>query len=135
MGSAQSTETPVSAAEMVAASRLLLSASRRCNADVVKQALAARANPNVRSDHSGRPALSFAAQCADTTVPLQHLLAARAHLDAAAEDGRTALHIAIAWERGAAATKLVEAGASKNIADKHGLTPLELAQRRNKVSI
>lgn len=99
-----------------------------------------------RSDHSGRPALSFAAQCAcafvfnkkhallqscskhfgakaDTALPLQHLLAARANLDAAvatprytqqdgsaqilmvscchassvekAEDGRTALHIAI----------------------------------------
>eukprot|EP00434_Breviolum_minutum_P037006 symbB.v1.2.032798.t1/scaffold3984.1/size46886/1 len=125
MGSTPSTEAPVSEAEMAAASRLLLSASRRCNADVVKQALTARANPNVRSDHSGRPALSFAAQCADTTLPLQHLLAARANLDAAAEDGRTALHIAIAWERGPAATKLVEAGASKNIADKHGLTPLE----------
>eukprot|EP00913_Durusdinium_trenchii_P031210 g29224.t1 len=100
MGSRQSTE-PVSAAEMAAASRLLLNAARRCNADVVKQ----------------------------------RLLAARAHVDAAADDGRTALHIAVAWERGTAATKLVEAGASKNIADKHGLTPLETRPRRNRVTL
>mmetsp|Transcript_44605 Transcript_44605/g.83306 ORF Transcript_44605/g.83306 Transcript_44605/m.83306 type:complete len:135 (+) Transcript_44605:64-468(+) len=118
-----------------AASKLLLSAVRRCSAEAVEEALKIGANPNARSDHSGRPALSFAAQCVDTSQPLQHLLKARAEVDAAANDGRTALHIAVAWERGAAASKLVEAGASRNMADKHGLTPAELARRRNKVNI
>ncbi|CAJ1339961.1 unnamed protein product [Effrenium voratum] len=134
MGSKPSVE-PVSAAEMAVASKLLMGGVRRCNPDIVKKALASRADPNIRSEHSGRPALSFAAQCADTTLPLQHLLAARAQVDAAADDGRTALHLAVAWERGPAVAKLVEAGASTSLPDKHGLSPQELARRRNNVSI
>ncbi|CAE7290638.1 unnamed protein product [Symbiodinium pilosum] len=111
MGSGRSTEHAQPCCESEgsrAASKLLLNAARRCDADAVQKALVMGADPNTRSDHSGRPALSFAAQCADTSQPLQHLLCARAHVDATAHDGRTALHIAVAWERGAAASKLVE---------------------------
>eukprot|EP00931_Biecheleriopsis_adriatica_P112904 TRINITY_DN87744_c0_g1_i1.p1 TRINITY_DN87744_c0_g1~~TRINITY_DN87744_c0_g1_i1.p1 ORF type:complete len:140 (+),score=25.30 TRINITY_DN87744_c0_g1_i1:54-473(+) len=126
---------PVPPEEAAAASKVLLGAARRCNADVVQRALTSRADPNTRSEHSGRPVLSFAAQCMDSTEPLQHILAARASVDAKANDGRTALHVAVAWERGAAVSKLIEAGASTNVADAHGLTPTELARRRNRVTI
>eukprot|EP00439_Symbiodinium_sp_Y106_P005233 s5189_g1.t1 len=102
MGSARSiehTQPRFESESSRAASKLLLNAARRCDADAVQNAL----------EHSGRPALSFTAQCADTSLPLQHLLHARAQVDATANDGRSALHIAVAWERGAAASKLVEA--------------------------
>ncbi|CAE7943827.1 unnamed protein product, partial [Symbiodinium sp. KB8] len=111
MGSARSiehTQPRFESESSRAASKLLLNAARRCDADAVQNALLMGADPNIRSEHSGRPALSFTAQCADTSLPLQHLLRARAQVDATANDGRSALHIAVAWERGAAASKLVE---------------------------
>ncbi|CAE8611700.1 unnamed protein product [Polarella glacialis] len=139
MGAGKSTSVTappqVSAAEAAAASHQLLSGAKRCDAGTIQKALAAGASPDARSQHTGRPALSFAAQCVDTIDPLRQILSARADVDAVAKDGRTALHIAVAWERGPAASKLVEAGASRNVVDEHGLTPLALAARRNRIDI
>mmetsp|Transcript_19827 Transcript_19827/g.55933 ORF Transcript_19827/g.55933 Transcript_19827/m.55933 type:complete len:140 (+) Transcript_19827:60-479(+) len=139
MGSGGSRSTkgasPAAAPPDPIASQHLLAAARRCDAGSVLQALRAGGDPNIKSKHSGRAALSFAAQCSDAAEAMRHLLAARADVHATANDGRTALHTAVAWERGAAVSLLCEHGASRNAADAHGLTPLTLAERRNNVSL
>uniref|UniRef100_A0A7S1PNZ3 Uncharacterized protein n=1 Tax=Alexandrium catenella TaxID=2925 RepID=A0A7S1PNZ3_ALECA len=125
---------PAAAPHDPAESQRLLTAARRCDAGWLLKALRAGGDPDVRSKHSGRTALSFAAQCGDGAEAVRQLLSARADVHLTSHDGRTALHTAVAWERGAAVSLLCEHGASRNAADSHGLTPLSLAERRNNVS-
>mmetsp|Transcript_16187 Transcript_16187/g.34286 ORF Transcript_16187/g.34286 Transcript_16187/m.34286 type:complete len:139 (-) Transcript_16187:47-463(-) len=135
MGLGQSRPTADGAAALTfdaRASQRLLQAARRCDAGEVQKALQAAANPDTRSQHSGRPALSFAAQCGEADA-VRHLLLGRADVNAAGQDGRTALHVAVAWERGPATGLLCDHGASRDVRDSHGLSPRTLASRRNAV--
>eukprot|EP00929_Paragymnodinium_shiwhaense_P057369 TRINITY_DN28710_c0_g1_i1.p1 TRINITY_DN28710_c0_g1~~TRINITY_DN28710_c0_g1_i1.p1 ORF type:complete len:134 (-),score=26.14 TRINITY_DN28710_c0_g1_i1:337-738(-) len=118
-----------------AATSALLLAARRCEADAARGALAADANPNVQSEKSGRTALSFAAQCEEGADLIKALVKAKALVDTPAKDGRTPLHVAVSWEKKAAVGLLLDAGASRDVKDKHGLSPRILAERRKDLSV
>mmetsp|Transcript_33080 Transcript_33080/g.84081 ORF Transcript_33080/g.84081 Transcript_33080/m.84081 type:complete len:137 (-) Transcript_33080:136-546(-) len=132
MGGARSAEPLPARTVDPRATGALLVAARRCDSEAAVRLLACGADPGVRSEHTGRPALSFAAQCADGGLDIvRELLAARADVHAASQDKQTALHVAVAWERAPVVRLLLDAGASKNAQDVHGHTPLSLSARRN----
>lgn len=93
--------------------------------------LDAKADPNAVYD--GRPLLCWAAQNCEPAM-IELLLARGARLDAATEDGKQALHLAVLQPNaGATIAALLRAGADPNFPSQYDGTPLELAALRGRV--
>lgn len=103
---------------------------------IVKQLLAAGANPNCRGPHRGATPLHYAADgfitgdCWDPhrqVATLRVLIDAGADLRLADNNGATALHRAVRTRCSDAVTCLLDAGADPAIQNRSGSTPLHLA--------
>jgi ankyrin repeat protein len=82
----------------------------------------------------GQGSLIDAARAGDT-VAVRTLLARKAHVNATAPDGATALHWAVQRDDEAMVTALLKSGASVDAQTRHGATPLQLAATNGSASV
>lgn len=105
----------------------LLSAIQHGNLDKIVKALA-NCDPNFVDETSGETPLSLIASSPQTSASLQQIVVAivngGALLDFRNKDGRTALHVAVQKSNFVAMKTLLDLGASPNLVDANGLTPL-----------
>ena len=93
-------------------------------ADKMDRLLSAGLDPNFHSAASGETPLTLAAASPDNAAVVIALMAGGAHIDFRNADGQTALHKAAFLASPANVKTLLELGASPNLRDPLGLTPL-----------
>jgi ankyrin repeat protein len=101
---------------------------------IVRVLLQAGARPDA-VDAAGETALFLAASRAQGLANVEALLAGSAKPDIAAQNGRTALHEAVAAGNRPIAEALLRAGAAPSLKDAEGDTPLHLAARQDAVEM
>jgi ankyrin repeat protein len=105
----------------------LMYASHSCYETVVSQLLAYGSKVN-KQDSSGNTALTYSC---DNSAILLRLLSSIANPNLVAKDGTTAIFYAIENMQIKKIAILLESGASVNVKDKKGQTPLSLAEKLN----
>lgn len=94
------------------------------NLPLLKQLLAAGADPSARIDEVSRWTVLQLATQTGRAACVEALLAAGANPDATNIDGETALHIAAGWGHPCCTLALLAAGANPNEETPHGVVPL-----------
>ncbi|CAF0707847.1 unnamed protein product [Brachionus calyciflorus] len=85
-------------------------------------------------DKNGATALMFAAQRIHSRDPAQLLITFNANLNAQDSKGNTALHYCVAFNNATVMDILLKKGASLNVVNKKGQTPIDLAYDRKKLN-